>query len=50
MTSEQYVRGLLGIPDQMQVECIVAVGYPAEALPPVPRDSLEEAKITTNRI
>jgi nitroreductase len=50
IASEQYVRGLLGIPDQMQVECIIAVGYPAEALPPVPRDSLEEAKITTNRI
>jgi nitroreductase len=47
--SEQYVRRLLGMADQTQVECIIAVGYPAESLPPIPADSLEQAKIRINK-
>lgn len=30
-SAEQYVRSLLRIPDHLQVEAIVAVGYPAES-------------------
>jgi nitroreductase len=48
-TSEQYVRQRLGMADQMQVECIIALGYPAESLPPIPADSLEQAKIRINK-
>jgi len=47
-TSEQYVRQLLGIPDQIRVECIVAVGYPAERKRPIRRESLDPDKIRTN--
>jgi hypothetical protein len=29
-TAEQYVRKLLGIPEPVKGECIIALGYPAE--------------------
>lgn len=41
MGSEDYVRGLLGIPDHLAVLSIIAVGYPEKALS---AHSLEEVK------
>jgi nitroreductase len=28
--AEDYIKGLLGIPDHLTVECMIAIGYPAE--------------------
>jgi len=39
----------LGIPPQVRVEAIVAIGYPDEVKDPVPRGSLEDHKVMTNR-
>jgi nitroreductase len=47
-TAEQYVRELLGIPEAMKVECIVALGYPAEKREPVPRAELKQSKVHSN--
>jgi nitroreductase len=47
-TAEQYVQKLLGIPESMKVECIVAIGYPAEKREPVRRAELKEAKVHPN--
>ena len=47
-TAESYVRDLLGIPEELHVEAIVAVGYPDEEKPPHLLESLEREKIYTN--
>ena len=44
-TSEQYVRKLLGIPDNYQVESIIAIGYPAEGKPPISEKDLIFSKV-----
>jgi nitroreductase len=48
MTSEQYVQESLKIPAHVQVESIIAVGYPAEQREPVPREDLKYAKVRRN--
>jgi nitroreductase len=44
-TSEQYVRKLLDIPDDYQVESIIAIGYPAESKPPIAETDLIFSKV-----
>ncbi|MBN1103811.1 MAG: nitroreductase family protein [Deltaproteobacteria bacterium] len=39
-TSEAYISELLGIPEGIKVEAIMAVGYPAETKAPHPREDL----------
>jgi nitroreductase len=48
-TSEEHVRGLLGIPDTLRVLAVIGVGYPAEAKEPVPAERLGRHKIHRNR-
>ncbi|UCD50840.1 MAG: nitroreductase family protein [Phycisphaerales bacterium] len=43
----QYVQDLLGIPEHLKVESIVAMGYPAETREPVPRERLKVTKVRT---
>ena len=43
--SEEYIRNVLGIDGPVRVECIVALGYPAEKKNPVPAQSLRSEKI-----
>lgn len=45
MSSDAYVRGLLGIPAHMAVLCILALGYPAQKLPPHTLDEIKQEKI-----
>jgi nitroreductase len=47
-TSEDYIRNLLNVPDRMNVESIVAIGYPAEIREPLPREDLKDEKIHIN--
>ncbi len=48
-SSEDYVRKLLEIPDHFLVECIIGIGYPAEAKKPHDRGGLEWEKIRHDR-
>ena len=48
-SAERYVQDLLGIPEHVKVESIVAVGYPAERREPVPRGQLKTSKVHRNR-
>jgi len=48
MTSENYIRKLLNIPDGLKVESIIALGYPAEEKEPVPQENLKYEKLRTN--
>lgn len=47
ISSEGYVRNLLGIPEHMAVLSIIAVGYPQETRPAHTLDEVEQAKIHT---
>ncbi|MFC1654928.1 nitroreductase family protein, partial [Myxococcota bacterium] len=48
-SAESYIQKLLGIPEQVKVESIIAVGHPADQLEGHPRDSLDFSKIRRNR-
>ncbi len=48
-TSEDYIRQVLNIPEQIKVESIIALGYPDESKEPHPKSSLEYSKIYMNR-
>jgi len=48
-TAEDYVRGLLGIPDDLRVLCVIAVGHPSEEKRPTPKEGLSFRKIHRNR-
>lgn len=38
--AEEYVREVLDLPQELSVLCLISVGYPAEAKPPRPAESL----------
>lgn len=44
-TSEDYVKAVLGLPENLRVESIISFGYPAEDKPPIPKAQLEYNKI-----
>jgi nitroreductase len=45
--AEQYVREVLGLPDDLSVLCLLSIGYPAENKSPTPADSLPWGKLET---
>ncbi len=45
MTSEEYVRSVLTLPENMRVESMIAFGYPDEVKAPVPAEDLPREKI-----
>lgn len=48
-TSSRYVSEILGLPEQLAVEAVVAVGYPAEVKAPHKKESLLVDKVSYNR-
>ena len=46
--SEAYIRDLLNMPGQINVESIVAIGYPAETREPLACEELKDQKIRIN--
>ena len=48
-TSELYVQELLGLPEHIKVECIIALGHPAEKKIPLAADKLQRDKIRKNQ-
>lgn len=48
-TAESCVRELLGLPEQVRVECILGIGHPAEQKRPISADKLQHDKIRSNR-
>jgi len=47
-TAEQFVRHMLELPENIVVESIIGIGYPAENPPPVPASRLQYEKIRRN--
>jgi nitroreductase len=49
ITSRQYIGKLLNLPDNLDILCIIAVGYPAEGMVPYKRDELHFDKVSYNQ-
>jgi nitroreductase len=49
ITAEDYIKGILGIPEKYSVECIIAIGYPAEEKRAYNDDELPYDKLHVNR-
>jgi nitroreductase len=49
MPAEEHIRKLLGLPENLAVESIMSIGYPAEEKAGVPKGSLKMEKIRRNR-
>ena len=48
-TSRDYVAGLLGLPDNLEVLCIVSIGYPADETVPYNTGDLRYDRVSYNR-
>lgn len=48
-SSRNYIAELLDIPDNLDIECVIAVGYPGEEMVPYKKEALEFGKVNYNR-
>jgi len=48
-SAELYLQELLGLPEQVKVECIIGIGHPAERPRPLAADKLQREKVRLNR-
>ena len=49
ISAEDYIRELLGLPEHIKVESIIALGYPAEVRMPLSAKELQYGKVKRNR-
>ena len=47
-TADQYIRELLNVPENLNVESIIAIGYPAEMKSPHSKEDLQYEKVYYN--
>jgi nitroreductase len=47
--SSAYIRSILGLPEDFEIEAVVGIGYPAEVKNSHPRSSLDFKKVHENR-
>jgi nitroreductase len=47
--AEEYIRKIMGIPAQYSVECVIAIGYPAEETKPYEENKLPYQKLHFDR-
>ena len=45
-SSRDYIAELLGLPDNLDVECIIAIGYPGEEMVPYSKEDLHYGKVS----
>ncbi len=48
-TSEAYISELLGLPEGLRIEAMVAIGYPDQEKPPHPKEGLLRGRIHRNQ-
>jgi nitroreductase len=48
-TSTQYIADLLGLPENLTVQCIIALGYAGEEMVPYKKEELRFDKVSYNR-
>jgi nitroreductase len=49
MSSRDYIAGLLGLPDNLDVQCIIAIGYAGEEMVPYSKEELGFHKVSYER-
>jgi nitroreductase len=47
-SAEEYIQGVLGLPEHIKVQSIIAVGHPGETKSPIPPGKLQHAKVRRN--
>ncbi len=47
-SSDEYLKKLLSIPEELQVECIIGLGYPEEKKPPHTDEKLKYDRVSLN--
>ncbi len=48
LSAEQYIQGLLGLPEQIKVEAIMSIGHPDEIKKPLAKSDLDYTKVKHN--
>ncbi|WP_136513001.1 nitroreductase family protein [Geomonas edaphica] len=48
-SAEAYIQELLGLPENIKVECVLGIGHAAERPRPLPAEKLQHDKIRRNR-
>jgi nitroreductase len=48
-SAEEYIRGLLGLPERLNVASIIGIGHPGETKRTIPAKDLQYAKVKRNR-
>ena len=48
-TSRDYIAELIGLPDNLEVECMIAIGYAAEQIAPYSKEELAFEKVHYDR-
>ena len=48
-SSRDYIAELLDLPDNLDIECIIAAGYPDEEMVPYTKEELVLSKVNYNR-
>lgn len=48
-SSRDYIAELLGLPENLEVQCIIAIGYPAEEMVPYKKEELQFNKVSYNK-
>ncbi len=48
-TSRDYIAELLDLPESLDVECIIAIGYPAEEMVPYKKEDLHFNQVSYNK-
>ena len=48
-SSRNYIAGLLDLPDNLDIECIIALGYPGEDKAPYKKEDLHFQKVSYDR-
>ena len=48
-SSRDYIAELLGLPNNLDVECIIAIGYPGEEMVPYRKEDLDFGKVSYSR-
>ena len=48
-SSRDYIAELLGLPENLEVPCIIAIGYPAEEMVPYKKEELQFNKVSYNK-
>jgi len=49
LTSSDYIAELLDLPENLDVQCIIAIGYPGEEVIPYKKEELHYDKVSYNR-